>query len=76
VVGEATADQLLDRLAVVTRLTPRERDVLRAAVRGESTRAIAGGLHISEETVQTHLRSVFGKTGTHSRRELVGRLRG
>jgi DNA-binding NarL/FixJ family response regulator len=74
VISQATADQMLDRLALVTALTGRERDVLRAAVRGESTRAIAGRLHISEQTVQTHLRSIFGKTGSHSRRELLGRL--
>jgi DNA-binding CsgD family transcriptional regulator len=54
-------------------LTPREQDVVAAVLRGQSTRSIADQLFISEHTVQTHLRSVFAKTGVHSRRELVAR---
>jgi DNA-binding CsgD family transcriptional regulator len=52
-------------------LTRRERDVVAALVAGLDTRAITGRLFISRHTVQDHLKSVFEKIGTHSRRELL-----
>ena len=52
-------------------LTPREQEVARQVLRGESTQAIARALGIAAGTVQTHLRSIFEKTGVQSRRELV-----
>jgi DNA-binding CsgD family transcriptional regulator len=55
-------------------LSAREAEVARLVLRGASTRAIADALHISQHTVQDHLKAVFDKTGVHSRRELVGQL--
>jgi DNA-binding CsgD family transcriptional regulator len=57
-------------------LSAREAEVAKLVLRGESTRAIVNALHISEHTVQDHLKAVFDKTGVHSRRDLVGRLLG
>jgi DNA-binding CsgD family transcriptional regulator len=57
-------------------LTAREAEVATQVLRGRETHAIVDTLHISRHTVQDHLKSVFDKTGVHSRRDLVGRLLG
>ena len=48
-------------------LTSRELDVLRCLARGRNNREIATTLFISEDTVKTHLKNVFGKLGVEDR---------
>ncbi len=45
----------------VQKLTDRECEVLRLLARGDSNRAIADALFISERTVENHVRSILGK---------------
>jgi len=71
----ATGDQLIGLLLTAYGLTARERDICREVMAGHSTSDIAGRLFISSNTVQDHLKSVFGKVGVRSRGELVARLR-
>ncbi|MGA3153966.1 MAG: response regulator transcription factor [Streptosporangiaceae bacterium] len=49
------------------RLTPRESEVLRLIAAGESNRAIARILFVSEATVKTHVNRIFAKTGSRDR---------
>jgi NarL family two-component system response regulator LiaR len=42
-------------------LTPREQEVLARVARGQSNRRIAAALHVSEETVKTHVSHVLAK---------------
>jgi DNA-binding CsgD family transcriptional regulator len=71
----ATGDQLIGLLLTAYSLTARERDICHEVMAGHSTSDIAGRLFISSNTVQDHLKSVFGKVGVRSRGELVARLR-
>ena len=52
-------------------LTKRESELLRRLAEGDDTHAVARSMSISELTVQDHLKSVFTKTSTSSRRELL-----
>lgn len=52
-------------------LSTRELDVLQRMVRGESNRAIAVALHVSENTVKTHVSHIFAKLVVQSRAEAV-----
>ena len=57
------------------RLTPREKEVLRLMAEGLPSRAIAEELGISYTTVRTHIRSLGGKLGVHSKLEAIVRAR-
>ncbi|MFE6690813.1 response regulator [Streptomyces sp. NPDC057743] len=52
-------------------LTPREREVLTAAVDGATVADIAAKLHLSQATVRNYLSAAIGKTGTRNRMEAV-----
>jgi DNA-binding NarL/FixJ family response regulator len=54
-----------------SRLTARERDVLRLVAQGLANKAIGQRLGISPRTVEGHLNHIFEKLGTTSRTELV-----
>ena len=52
-------------------LTGRELNVLTLLARGKSNKEIGVDLHISETTVKSHLRSIFGKLDVISRTEAI-----
>ena len=55
-------------------LTPREREVLLFAARGDSSKRIAARLGISIHTVQHHLNHASDKVGVHGRKALLAKL--
>lgn len=57
-------------------LTPREREVLDALLRGKRVRGIATSLHLSPHTVRNHVKSLFFKLDVHSQEELIERFTG
>ena len=76
VIQEAAPDAVAPLLYAAFGFTARERDIVDAVVQGGSTEEIAARLFISPLTVQTHLSSIFAKTGVRSRRRLAGLLHG
>lgn len=74
IIEPAHPARLYPLLMSAYQLTAREQDVTRLTLHGSSTTQIAQELHISPHTVQQHLKSIFDKTGVHSRRDLVARI--
>lgn len=67
------SDQVVDFLnrKNSARLTPREREIVRAVCRGMKNKEIAELLRITAGTVKVHLMHVFEKTGVKDRFELA-----
>jgi DNA-binding NarL/FixJ family response regulator len=61
----------VERLAGWTRLSAREREVLRYAASGFANKELADRLAISEATVKVHLTHIFQKVGCRTRSELA-----
>jgi DNA-binding CsgD family transcriptional regulator len=57
-------------------LSARETQLLEQLAHGGDTRTLARELHLSEHTVQDHLKSIFEKTNTRNRRTLLSRIAG
>ncbi|MCU1570590.1 MAG: Transcriptional regulator [Naasia sp.] len=66
----------IDVFARAFGLSARETELLAQLASGVDTRELARLLFVSENTVQDHLKSVFAKTGTHSRPTLLARSLG
>jgi len=56
-------------------LTPRQAEILRLLEHGRSTTQIAAELHLSIETVRSHIRRLLRALGVHSRLEAVALAR-
>lgn len=63
-------------LAERARLTPRETEVLQVWLAGHNAAYIEEALHISRNTVKTHLNHIYQKTGASGREELLAMLDG
>ena len=57
-------------------LTARELEIVRLVALGRSGPEIADELHISHDTVRTHVRNAMTKTGARSRAQLVAKVIG
>ena len=68
-----------ERVEIYTRalgLTARETQLVEQLVTGADTRGVARALGIAEHTVNDHLKSIFTKAGTNSRRQLLANATG
>jgi DNA-binding CsgD family transcriptional regulator len=70
----ACADARWQMLSKRYFLTEREIEVVRLLTQGRSRADIGKKLYITENTVRTHLKSVYGKLGIHSKQGLIDLL--
>jgi len=69
--GLAGAGAALDRWFESKGLSPREREIARRVLEGKSNAAIEKELFIGRRTVESHLYSIYRKTGVKSRLQLA-----
>jgi DNA-binding CsgD family transcriptional regulator len=74
IIHPATPHDVAPVVAMSYGLTDRETRVAMHCIQGRATKEIAKALSVSPYTVQDHLKSIFDKTGVHSRGELVGQI--
>lgn len=70
-IERSTPTERADMFGRVFGLSRRENELLNHLAFGHDTREVAGAMSVSENTVQDHLKSIFMKTGVHSRRTLL-----
>jgi DNA-binding CsgD family transcriptional regulator len=69
--GASSFDLAVARLSKAWGLTDREREVFSLLVLGRTQPWVAERLGISESTVNSHVRHIYGKAGVNSRQELL-----
>jgi DNA-binding CsgD family transcriptional regulator len=74
IIQPATPNEVAPLVALAYGLSERESEVTSLCMKGLATKEMARSLGISAYTVQDHLKSIFEKTGTRSRGELVGQI--
>ncbi len=68
--GQNTLQEITKRYA----LTPREAEVLKLTLEGQSAEEMAQNLCITQRTVRAHIGSVLKKTGLKNRLQLISTL--
>jgi DNA-binding NarL/FixJ family response regulator len=68
-------DRQRERDEILAALTPREREVLSYLAAGAGRRDLAKQMHVSANTVRTHLQNLMAKLGVHSTLEAVALTR-
>jgi DNA-binding CsgD family transcriptional regulator len=74
IIQQAAPTEVAPLIMAAYGLTDRERTISALVCQGMSTRQIAARLHLTADTVQDHLKSVFDRTGVHSRGQLVATI--
>jgi DNA-binding CsgD family transcriptional regulator len=74
IIEEPSPAELAPMILLAYGLTKQEQVLTALVCRGLPTSAIAERLHITPNTIQDHLKSIFEKTGVSSRRELVATI--
>lgn len=68
---QAAPREVFDLVCLGYRLSARETEVATYLMQGMDTPGMARHLFVSEHIVYHHIKSIFAKTGAHSRRDLV-----
>lgn len=71
---EQEQSKLICEFSITEKLTEREGEIAALLIKGKTYRMIASELHISENTVKTHVKNIYSKAGVQSRTELMNLL--
>lgn len=71
VIAEMGSGVDADGFAADHNLTAREREVFELMLRGRDAKSIGEALVISDNTAKAHIRSIYAKTGVHTRQEFI-----
>jgi DNA-binding CsgD family transcriptional regulator len=74
VIEPAKPAELAPIILLAHGLTRREGQVAQRTLQGKTNKRVARDLHISEHTVEDHLKAIFTKVGVSSRGELAARI--
>ena len=75
-IEDASPASRIDLFARCCGLSPRETELLVLLAAGHDTRQLAATMALSEHTVHDHLKSIFARTATRTRRALLARVLG
>lgn len=67
-------NRAMESFALIGQLTDREREVASLLLKGRTYKMIAGQLHLSENTVKTHIKNIYAKFNVRSKSELINLL--
>ena len=73
--GELTPGECVRKAAEEFGLSKREEEIALLVMENKNNAVIQNQLCITESTLRTHLRNIYGKTSVHSRQELIDLLR-
>lgn len=74
VVEPARPAELAPLILLAHGLTKREAEVAQLILQGKPTKVVARDLRISQNTVEDHLKAIFGKVGVGSRGQLTATI--
>jgi len=67
-------DEIMHSFISLGQLTDRESEIVGLLLQGKTYKMIAGDLHVSENTVRTHIKNIYSKYNVQSRAELMNIL--
>lgn len=72
----AVQEKAIDRFRSLGQLTERENEIAALLLKGKTYRLIARDLHVSENTVKTHVKNIYTKLKIKNRTELINLMLG
>jgi DNA-binding CsgD family transcriptional regulator len=66
--------RMIGDFSMAKKLTDRESEIATLLIQGKTYRMIAVELHVSENTIKTHIKNIYSKVGVKSRTELMNHL--
>ncbi|MCQ1529641.1 helix-turn-helix domain-containing protein [Lutispora saccharofermentans] len=73
-IAPSKQNDAIDSLTIMGKLTVRESEIVALLLKGRTYKMVADELHLSENTVKTHIKNIYSKLNIQSKAELVNLL--